>query len=172
MFKFYAQPIHPAVEHKDLLGLPGKINSVLPDGDFLQNDQAYKSTDAFLQAMKDAVPQTGSDGANIVSGNALGRGKGSYDGRDLYVQDAIPANGQKFTTGDSIPTGLPDGSYHRQTYTAVPASIRPPDRLLKLVAGKWRVIEQNTRQEYESNKPSTSKLINSETKVNLDSLKP
>jgi hypothetical protein len=36
MFKFYAQPIMPSVEHRDLLGLPGVANNQVPDSDSCQ----------------------------------------------------------------------------------------------------------------------------------------
>lgn len=174
LFKFYAQPIMPSVEHRDLLGTPGKINDQMTDDDFLkgvlQNDQAYKASEAILQKSKDDVPQTGGDGQNIRSGKALSQPAGSYDGRDPYVQDAIPPDGEVYTIGDALPAAsdISSGHYHRQTYTNVPQSIRPPDRLLKWNGSRWNVIEVNTRVKYESHKRSVSKILSSTDKVNLD----
>lgn len=176
MFKFYAQPIMPSVEHRDLLGTPGKVNYALSDDDFLkgvlQNDAAFKSSEAIIQHSKDVVPKTGGDPQNIMSGRGQGQPPGSYDGRDMYVQDAIPPDGAAFTTGDSLPdvNTISVGHYHRLTYTSTHASLRPPDRLLKLQPGnKWAVIEVNTRATYESHKRSVSRVLNSDSKFNLDS---
>lgn len=174
LFKFYAQPIMPSVEHRDLLGTPGKVNEAMADEDFLkgvmQNDVAYKATEAITQQSKDEVPQVGGDPANIMSGKARGQAPGSYDGRDMYVQDAIPPDGEGFTTGDNLPApaDILAGHYHRQTYTSVPASLRPPDRLLKWNGTRWNVIEVNTRVGYESHKRSVSKILSSTNRVNLD----
>lgn len=175
LFKFYAQPIMPSVEHRDLLGTPGKVNEQLSDDDFLkgllQNDQAYKATEAIAQKAADNVPQTGGDPQNIRSGKALSQPYGSYDGRDPYVQDAIPPDGMPYTTGDALPapSAITEGHYHRQTYTNVPASLRPPDRLLKWDGSRWNVIEVNQRVKYESHKQSVSRILGSPNRINLDS---
>lgn len=174
LFKFYGQPIMPSVEHRDLLGTPGKVNDAMTDDDFLkgvlQNDAAYKSAEAIIQKSKDDVPQTGGDPQNIRSGKAMGKPPGTYDGRDPYVQDAIPPDGAAFTIGDVLPAAntISDGHYHRQTYTHVPASLRPADRLLKWNGSHWNVIEVNTRVTYESHKKSVSRVLKSEHQVNLD----
>lgn len=174
LYKFYAQPIMPSVEHRDLLGTPGLVAGTQTDEDFLrnvmQNDQAHKSSEFIKQTAQDLVPQDGSDPANIQSGAPLIKKKGQYDGRDLYSEDAIPPNGADFTVGDVIPnaTSVPPGSYHRQTYTNLPAAIRPGDRLLRSDGSRWRVVEVNTRATYESHKKSTSRAINGTTTLPPD----
>lgn len=173
LFKFYAMPLNPSVEHRDLLGTPGKVNDQLADDDFLkgvmkQDDTAHKMSEAILQKGKDDTPKTGGDGANVYSGKALGQPPGSYDGRDPYVQDAIPPDGKTFTIGDSLPTSPAAGDYHRLTYTNVAAQLRPPDRLLKWDGTRWVIIEVDTKVTYESFKRSISRAINSANKINLD----
>lgn len=170
LFRFYAQPILPSVEHKDILGLPGVVNTLQSDDDvlmngFLQNDQAYKAAEAIKQDAEDNVPQTGSDPQDVRSGKALNKPPGTYDGNDLYVEDAIPPDGAPYTIGDTLPAPatLVDGAYHRQTYTMLAPNLRPPERLLKwdATAGRWRVIEVNTRSTYESHKRTTAKILSS-----------
>jgi len=170
IFRFYGQPILPSVEHKDILGLPGVVNTLQPDDDvlangFLQNDQAYKASEAIKQDAEDNVPQTGSDPQDIRSGKALSKPPGSYDGTDLYVHDAIPPDGIAYTTGDTLPAlnTLADKAYHRQTYTMLAPSLRPPDRLLQWDAGiqRWHVIEINQRMTYESHKKTMAKIMDS-----------
>lgn len=171
LFRFNGQPIMPSVEHKDILGLPGVVTdqqddlSILTDG-YLLNNQAYQAAEAIKQEAEDNVPQTGGDPQDIRSGKSLSRPPGTYDGRDMYVEDAIPADGAAYTIGDTLPQppDVVDGQYHRQTYTQLPASLRPPERLLKYNAARnrWLVVEVNRRRTYESHKPNASKLISSE----------
>ena len=168
LYRFYAQPILPSVEHKDILGLPGVVNSTQTDDDYLingllLNQQAYESTAAIKQASEDAVPQDGSDPADLQSGMSLKKIPGSYDGRDIYAEDAIPPNGENYTVGDALPgpVGLVDGHYHRQTYSAVPSAIRPAERLLRWYAGigRWKVIEVNKRSVPESHKKTMASIM-------------
>lgn len=177
LFRFYAQPILPSIEHKDILGVPGKVNDLQSDDDvilngLLQNDQAFQTTQAIKQISEDQVPQTGEDPQNIQSGKPLIGQPGGYDGNDLYAEDALPPNGEAYTSGDTLPdpNTIQDGHYHRQTYTSVPAAIRPPDRLLRWFGDtkRWKVIEINTRETPESHKKTIAKILSSSTRLNPD----
>lgn len=174
LFRFYAQPILPSVEHKDILGLPGVVNSQQTDADILasgelQNHLAADTSDLFQQLAADAVPQTGSDPQDIQSGMGIISVPGSYDGNDLYSEDAIPPNGAAYTSGDTLPlpTEISDGHYHRQTYENVPIHIRPADRLLRWYAnlngGRWKVVEKNSRMRPESHKKRVAKIMSGTT---------
>jgi hypothetical protein len=177
LYKFYAQPIMPSVEHRDILGLPGVGNYAKTDDDFLAgmmmgNDQAYKASEAIKQISKDNVPQSGADGADIQSGMPALGPAGGYDGNDMYLGDAIPPNGQSYTIGDTLPlpADILNGHYHRQTYTMIPESIRPPERLLIFSATtqRWSVVEINNKTNYESHKRTISRIMGSSQKVNPD----
>ena len=176
LYRFYAQPIHPSIEHKDILGVPGQVNQQQADSDFilnvLQNDLAQKATESIMQVAADLTPQTGEDPQDIQSAMPLLGPKGGYDGTDMYAEDAIPPNGAPFTSGDTLPDplGLGDGSYHRQTYTNVPSGIRPPDRLLQwsTTNQRWTVIEINTRVKPESHKKTISRIMGSANKITPD----
>lgn len=170
LFRFYAQPILPSIEHKDILGVPGQVNNEQGDNDillngFLQNDLAFKTTEAIEQYSSDSLPETGMDPQDIYSGKPLNKPNGYYDGKDIYVEDAIPPDGAPYTSGDALPLPgtITDGHYHRQTYTNIPISIRPPDRLLKWFADiqRWKVIEVNSRITPESHKKTISGILNS-----------
>lgn len=182
LFRFYAQPIMPSIEHKDILGVPGQVNDAQSDDSFLnsllQNDQAFQSTKAIKEQSIDAAPQTGEDGQDLMSGKPLLGPKGAYDGNDLYAEDALPPDGNLYSVGDVLPVPtdfppgnvIPDGHYHRQTYTTVAAAIRPPDRLLRYftVDGRWKVIEVNTRGTPESHKKTMAKILSSANRMNPD----
>jgi hypothetical protein len=177
LYRFYAQPILPSVEHRDILGLPGQVNRAQTDDDFLagmllQNDQAYKAAEAIKQDAEDKVPLTGADPADIQSGMPLLGPVGGYDGNDLYVGDAIPPDGMPYTIGDQLPApaDIQDGHYHRQTYTMIAESIRPPERLLRWNAAKqrWAVVEVNTRIKADSHKRTISRILGSDQSITPD----
>jgi hypothetical protein len=175
LFRFYAQPLMPSIEHKDILGTPGSVNALQTDSDFLTNgflqtNQGFDSETAIKQTAADLVPQDGEDPQDIQSGMSTRGVPGSYDGRDLYAEDAIPPNGLPYTMGDALPTGVADGAYHRQTYTAVPASLRPADRLLQYSAttGRWRPIEINKRSVPESQKKTIAQFLASGSSQPID----
>lgn len=175
LFRFYAQPILPSIEHKDILGVPGQVNADQSDDDFLlqnlQNDQAFSVLDAIKQESRDLVPQTGEDPQDIQSGKPL-IGSGDYDGNDLYAEDALPPNGIGFTVGDKLPDvgTILDGHYHRQTYSSIDPSLRPPDRLLRWFESnkKWKVVEVNTRDTPESHKKTIARIMSSSSKIRPD----
>lgn len=175
LYRFYAQPIMPSQEHRDLLGVPGQVNDKQSDEDLINlgellNNQAYKATEAIVQEMQDLVPQTGADGSNVQSGKSVIGPNGSYDGTDYSVQDALPPDGSAFTVGDVLPAGntISEGHFHRQTYTMLAASMRPPDRLLRWNGSMWRVVEVNTKVTAESHKRSAAKVLQSSTKRDLN----
>lgn len=175
LYRFYAQPILPSVEHKDVLGTPGQVNIAEDDASFIldaiQNDQAYKAAESIIQASKDAVPLAGEDPQDIQSAKPL-IGNGEYDGNDLYAEDALPPNGAEFTSGDALPdpATISDGHYHRQTYTNVNPTIRPPDRLLMWNADirRWKVIEVNSRSTTNSYKKTIAGILASSSKMSPD----
>jgi hypothetical protein len=175
LFRFYAQPILPSIEHKDILGVPGQVNAEESDTDFIlqsmQNDQGFESLQTIMQESKDMVPLTGEDPQDIMSGKPL-IGTGEYDGTDLYAEDALAPNGIPTTIGDALPdpTTITDGHYHRQTYTTIDPSLRPPDRLLRWFGDikRWKVIEVNTRMTPDSHKKTISKIMASSSRINPD----
>ena len=176
LFRFYAQPVLPSVEHQDILGIPGQVNTLQTDDSLLNgvllNEISYKSNEAIKQIGLDMVPQAGSDPQDIQSGKPLIGKNGGYDGGDMYSGDAIPPNGADYTFGDTLPdpSTISDGHYHRQTYTGVSKEIRPPDRLLRYNSsiGRWKVVEINRRGVYESNKKTIARLIDSPNQFQPD----
>lgn len=180
LYRFYAAPILPSQEHKDILGLPGKnsgVNAAESDEEFfagglLLNQQAYEATEEIENEAADLVPQTGSDPQDIQSGESMWGPLGSYDGRDTYAADAIPPNGAPYTTGPQLPNvnTIQDGHYHRQTYDYLPKSQRPPERLLKYnqATNKWALVEVNERRKPSSFKPTIGSMMESDTKFDIN----
>ncbi len=173
LFRFFAQPILPSMEHRDILGLPND-KSAQTDEDFLSgnfhlNTQANEVTEDIIQQALDDVPERGSDGLELQSGVPLNNVKGESDQRQLYVEDGLPPNGLPYTEGFDFPSPgtVEDGAYHRINY---PPHLKVPSRLFQwsLVKNRWIFKEQDKRPGYESYRPSLSKLIKSEQGKNLD----
>lgn len=73
--------------------------------------------------------------------------------KNLYVEDALPPNGESFTEGDVLPASPVEGAYHRLTYSTVSADI--PPRLFRWSTSKnrWLFLESDKRQRYNDTKP-------------------
>lgn len=176
LYKFYAQPVLPSVEHREILGLPQQRSARTDDeflsGNFQLNTQALDVLENVKQDSKDAVPQSGGDPQDIQSGLHIYGDPQKSDNQGIYAEDAIPQNGQPYTIGDRLPepSTLVDGAYHRQTYTYLPKSLQPPARLLKWGAerGRWQVVEINKRIQPESHKQTASKMLGSPGRTDID----
>jgi len=123
------------------------------------------------------VPQRGRDPADVHqftpeerealinqdAGNTLRLG---LRPRDLYVEDAMPPNGEAFTEGETLPpvTGLTDGAWHRQTYENIDETI--PARLFKYseVKNRWIFMESDKRMKYEKTRPILQEFLSSPDK--------
>jgi hypothetical protein len=83
--------------------------------------------------------------------------------RGLYVEDAMPPNGETYTQGDVFPTNPNDKDWHRLTYTNLPTGDKIPPRLYKYSVAKnrWIYCETDRRFEYNEMKPSIQSLITS-----------
>lgn len=83
--------------------------------------------------------------------------------RGLYVEDALPPNGEKYTEGDTFPSNPQNGAYHRMTYASLNNNI--PPRLFKfsIVKNRWMYCETDRRQQYNRVKPSLQTHITSST---------
>lgn len=83
----------------------------------------------------------------------------------LYVEDALPKNGEPYTEGSEYPSNPSDGDYHRLTYTGLADSI--PPRLYRYSGkkGRWVFLESDKRFEYDPQKPSLQRLKDSRTAI-------
>lgn len=65
--------------------------------------------------------------------------------KGLYIEDALPPNGEPYTEGDELPPSAKDGAYHRVTYTGMAEDI--PARLYRYsgVKRRWIYVETDKR---------------------------
>ena len=182
IYRFTAQQLIPSQEHRDIINTVSAQKYSIDDSDFFSGINqvitgTVTSSENIEQMAKDAVPESGSDGGTtIASGQstyAIGKEEklNSYDGRDLYIEDAIPPDGAPYEEGYKLPDmdSCQDGQYYRLIYSP---ELNVPARLYQfsLYKRKWIYIETDRRGEYSSHKPSAQKMLTSPTSKTLKSL--
>lgn len=182
IYRFTAQQLIPSQEHRDIIKTVATQKYSIDDSEFFSNIMpvitgTLTSSETIQQMAKDAVPELGSDSSEIASGmsmysaNPLESKKGSYDGRDLYIEDGLPPDGKPYGEGYKLPDmdSCQDGDYFRLNY---PAELKVPARLYQfsLYKRKWIYIETDRRAENSSHKPSTQRALSSNTSKSLKSL--
>lgn len=176
IYRFQAEQLIPSAEHRDILGTRDTALQV-DDATFLEEIQqletvTMRSSENIQREASDKVPETGAQPQELASGmaqkieNANERREGSYDGNDIYIEDAIPPDGQPYNEGYKLPVSAVDGEYYRLLY---PDHTKIPARLYKysVVKNKWIYVETDRRGEYSSFKPSIRKILRSTTKQSL-----
>lgn len=178
IYRFTAQQLIPGQEHRDIIKSVSAQKYSIDDSEFFHDigkqvvTGNLTASENIEQLAKDAVPETGSDGGTtIASGTSLYAGadeKGSYDGRDIYVEDGLPPDNLPYGEGYQLPDmdAAKDGDYFRLLYAP---ELKIPPRLYRfsLYKRKWIYIETDRRGEYSSHKPSAQKMIMSNTAKSL-----
>lgn len=176
IYRFTAQQLIPSQEHRDIIKTVAKQKYSIDDSDFFSGITQVitgnlTSSENIEQMAKDAVPETGSDGGTtIASGSSLYQmeDKGTYDGRDLYVEDGLPPDNKPYGEGFSLPDmdTCQDGDYFRLVYKP---ELNVPARLYQfsLYKRKWIYIETDRRSEQSSHKPSAQRMLSSTTAKSL-----
>lgn len=172
LFRFTASPMIARQETRDLFST--KRNYVdASDADFLEdmiaiNTVANQATDYIKAMSKEAVPETGTDVTewDVDRPGEPDMVNETFANRDLYVEDAIPANGAPYGEGTDLPDSPADGDYFRLTY---PDDLKLPARLFRwsAVKNKWIFQESDRRGQQNSMRPSVRRILESNTKINL-----
>lgn len=176
IYRFQAEQLIPSAEHRDILGTRNS-QLLVDDSQFLAGIQqienvTLESSNNIEKVALDNVPEVGSDAQSLASGmaqkieNANERKEGSYDGRDIYVEDAIPPDGLTYSEGYKLPSIATDGEYYRLLY---PPHTKIPARLYKfsIIKNKWIYLETDRRGEYSSFKPSVRNIMRSTSKKSI-----
>lgn len=173
------QPMIASQETQDIFGdLAGQIDSTglfdTDDGthpifqDYSEIGQTVE--EQAVQASK--APQRGDDAGNAIHQFEINQIEAAADigvsitkiglnPQGLYVEDAIPPNGEDFSLGDTFPTTFSDGDYHRLTYSGLAEDV--PDRLYRYSTanGRWVYLETDRRHEYDGQKKKLQEFITS-----------
>lgn len=178
LLRLVAQPMIASQETQDIVG--DFVGQKSATGLFNIDDgnhpifQDYSETAQYVDAtsrQKDAVPQKGSEAGNDVQAftdeqvqAGLDAGvdiqKLSYNPRGLYIEDALPPNGEDFTMGDTYPENPSSGDYHRLTYSGMAEDL--PARLFRYSGDKqqWIYLETDRRAEFDANRKKLQEFIN------------
>lgn len=161
----------PALASEETQDIFGDLAANIDNSGLLDNNdgnhkmyQDYSSIDQAIKAksLKD-VPELGSEGSNVIKEFT----QETIDAADtegynirkigsnrigLYVEDAIPANGEQYTEGPTLPANPDDGDYHRLIYEGLSKDV--PARLYRYSTTKtrWVYLETDRRQQYNNQK--------------------
>lgn len=170
MLRVVAEPAMASQETQDIFGKLTEDSDELGTVDINDGirDKKYQDIhdiDQTVQAdANTAVPEKGQDYSNKtklseelkdwIEGNIPGLSTNKLD-RDRYVWgvDALPPNGEEYTTGDEFPSKPKDGEYHRLTYDSIDRNLAP--RLYRFSSAKkrWIYLETDTRFMHKNTKP-------------------
>lgn len=174
VLRVIAQPALASQETQDVFGdLKPKLGA---DGFLDLNTDKYAdltdATDRITNAAKDAVPERGTDLADVAeisqeviqanldaTGNDLS--KLNINPKSLYTEDALPPNGEEYTVGDDFPTNPIDGAYHRMTYSGLAEDVPPRLYRWSIIKNRWLYIETDRRFQYNKTKPTLQEFLES-----------
>jgi hypothetical protein len=186
MLRVIAQPMIASQETQDIFGdLVGQVDS---SGLFDEDDgqhpiyQDYSEIGQTVEeeaVKKSKAPQRGSNAGNEIAefseaqeqaavNAGISISKIGLNATGLYVEDAMPPNGEDFTLGDTFPTSPTDGDYHRMTYSGLAEDV--PDRLYRYstAKGRWVYLETDRRHEFDGQKKKLQEFIVSPQAASTD----
>lgn len=177
-FKFQATQVIASQENRDILGTADTQKYVIDDGSFFDGFEQIQTapitaTEAVNAEAQAAMPEKGSNVREVASGMSNGTGgPGTYDGRDLYIEDGLPPDGLPYTEGFKLPdvAGVQDGSYFRLNYDP---KLGIASRLYRFntVKNKWMYVETDRRAERNSMKPSQQEMFKQTQVLSLSTKK-
>lgn len=184
-YRFNAQIALPSQETRDIFGTLDTQKYLVPDGVLMDgigqqlDTTPLDVTEDIFRTASDAVPEIGSDDTVSVAGvvvrqpaparNAKGNpapvaNPNPHQGPNLYIESALPPNGQPYNEGFTLPAlaDSSDGEYFRLYY---PPETSIPPRLYKfsVVKNRWIYLETDRRGKYSSFKPSIRSNLESKT---------
>lgn len=174
-FRFQASQLIPSQEHRDLLGTVDTQKYVVDDGSFFDGIEQIQTgpltaTEATGAEAALAVPEKGTNVREQASGTNRFNEAGTYDGVGLYVEDALPPDGQAYQEGFKLPdvSAASEGDFFRLNYDP---ALHIPARLYKFssIKNRWIFVEQDRRAERSSHRPSQREIFNQPSVLPLNS---
>lgn len=176
-----AEPALASQETRDIFGdLAGSVDS---SGLFNNDDgnatmyQDMSNVDQTIRAdASTAVPEKGAEGSSLIrefseEEIALTEKtfptikKMNFNRTGLFVEDAMPQNGEKYTEGPEFPQSPKNGEYHRMTYAGSAQDV--PARLYRWSSAKnrWIYLETDRREQYNLQKNGLEEYTTSPTRI-------
>lgn len=186
MLAITAQPAIASQETQNIFGdLAKKVDS---SGLFDNDDgnhpmfQDYSEVDQTInQLAKTDVPERGSEGSNTVrqfseeeiaaASKLTNLRKMNFNRTGLYVEDAMPQNGEPYTESSEFPLTPKDGDYHRLIYQGLAKDV--PARLHRwsTVKGRWVYLETDRRAQYNNQKSVLDEYLISPTRISQEDIR-
>ncbi len=186
MLRIIAQPMIASQETQDIFGdLVGQVDSSgLFDTDDGQHPiyQDYSEIAPTIEeqaVQKSKAPQRGDNAGNEIqlfepeeiqaaADIGISIRKIGLNPQGIYVEDALPPNGEDFSLGDTFPTTPSDKDYHRLTYSGLAEDV--PDRLYRFsdAKGRWVYLETDRRHEFDGQKKKLQEFITSPVSASTD----
>jgi len=172
MLRVVAKPALASQETQDVFG--DFAPTIGTDGFLEINREKYQdvsnSAPHITAEAKTQVPERGSDIADIAeipadtivnNLNATGTDLNqlNLNPNGLYMEDALPPNGEPYTIGDLLPTIHNDGDYHRLTYSGLAEDVPPRLYRWSTVKNRWLYLETDRRFEYNKTKPTLQEYL-------------
>lgn len=179
LLRVIVQPMLASQETQDIFGdMVGKVDSTglfdMDDGNHpVFQDYSESSQTVETEAVQESrAPQRGRDAGNEIHQftdeqvtTAVDAGisitKIGLNPQGLYVEDALPPNGEDFTMGDTFPLTPTNEDYHRLTFSGLAEDV--PDRLYRFstAKGRWVFLEKDRRHEFDGQKKKLQEFITS-----------
>ncbi len=179
LLRVIVHPMLASQETQDIFGdMVGKVDSTglfdIDDGDHpVYQDYSESSQTIEAEAVQESgAPQRGRDTGNEIHQftdeqvtTAVDAGisitKIGLNPQGLYVEDALPPNGEDFTMGDTFPLTPTNEDYHRLTFSGLAEDV--PDRLYRFstAKGRWVFLEKDRRHEFDGQKKKLQEFITS-----------
>lgn len=177
MLLITAEPAIASQETRDIFGdLAGSVDS---SGLFSNDDgnnpnfQDYSEIDQTIRAEANtAVPERGAEGSNTIrefSEDELAAASAKFphlsklglNRTGLYVEDAMPQNGEPYTEGPEYPASPADGAYHRMTYAGTARDVPPRLYRYSKTKARWLYLETDRREQYNTQKAGLDEYMSS-----------
>jgi hypothetical protein len=182
MLRIIAEPMLAKQETMDIIG---DMTAAIDQSGLFDIDEskyselASKQSEVGREKAEQQVPLRGSDTAEFETFDESDPRTEAYAKENidirkigirqnaLYVEDAMPKNGEEYTQGREYPPNPVDGAYHRVVYEGMADNI--PARLYKYSAkkGRWVFLESDKRAEFNPQKPTIQKLKNSKDAISM-----
>jgi hypothetical protein len=174
----------PAIAMEETQQIFGDLAAKTDDSGLFDNDdgnnpnyQDYSTVEQTInQQALDVLPQRGSEGSNVVReftkaeiAQTVDDGvphitKIGFNRTGLYVEDAMPQNGDDFTEGTTFPPSPSDGDYHRLTYTGLAKDVPPRLYRWSITKGRWVYLETDRRLQFNNQKAVIEEYLTSSTR--------
>lgn len=180
----------PALASQETRGIFGSLTANVDSSGLFNGDdgnstkfQDYSDIDQTIRAeAATAVPEKGAEGSNVIrefTPEELAAATPEYpkvaeinfNRVGLYVEDAMPQNGEPYTQGPEYPASPKDGAYHRMEYAGAARDV--PARLYRYSTTKkrWIYLETDRREQYNSQKAGLDEYMSSPFKKPANEIK-